>query len=70
MSMIFLLNSYDISMRLLWYLKRILWYSYDISMGFLWKFYGISMRFLWKFYGGSMIFLWDFYDYWIPAGFP
>jgi hypothetical protein len=43
--MIFLLVSYDISLRFLWVLKGFLWHFYD----------GISMRFLWNFYGGSIM---------------
>ena len=49
--MIFFLDSYDISMGLLWGLCEIFVafpvYVYDISMGLLWDFYWISMVVLW-----------------------
>ena len=64
--MICLLDSYDISLRLLWDLKRMS-NGTSISMIFLEDLFGNSMPFPWNFYEGSMIFLWDFY--WIPVGF-
>ena len=55
--MIFLLDSYDIPMGLLWDSDR-------NSMIFLLDFYDISMGLLWV----SLVFLWDFFRG--PIGFP
>ena len=81
--MIFLLDSYDISMRLLWNLNGFLWYFYDISrgfflgilcvisMGFPWWLVGISLGFQRDIYGISIGFLSDFYGTSkISMGFP
>ena len=61
--MVFLLDFYDILVRLPWDLYWIpLGFpdSQKISMLFLWDSYGAPLAFLWDFHDMSMIFLWNY----------
>ena len=63
-SMIFLLDSYDISMRSLCRFKKSMVFPLIFPEDFLKN----SVRFQKGFFGISMLVLWDFC--WIPVGFP